>query len=76
MRSPRGGRPAHVSTAHLLLDANQYVRCVITNLSANEIVGDKIEAVDSLGNVSLLVNPFTRAPGATFGNTFFVTSGR
>lgn len=67
---------APLSTGHLLADNTQYVRCVISNLSAKEVVVDKIEAVDTLGNVTPLRTPFTLAPGVTEPNVFFFTPGR
>jgi hypothetical protein len=65
-----------LTTSHLLIDANQYIRCVVTNTSAKEVVIEKIESVDALGTASMQRDTFTLAPGATEANIFVFTSAR
>lgn len=67
---------APLSTGHLLVESNQYMRCIISNLSAKDLVVDKVESVDALGNVSQQRTTFTLAPGATEPNIFVFSSAR
>lgn len=72
-RAEAGGT---LATDFLLAAGDEYVRCVVSNVSTKEVVVDAIEAFDSSGALLNRFGPFTLPPGKSEQNTFVFSSTR